>query len=54
MADKESPEDDEGYPEKPGEDASAMEKMQWMERVDYYWQKQGEKKIESDDTADSE
>jgi hypothetical protein len=54
MADKEPPEDDGGYPQKPDGDATALEIMQYMERVDHFWQRKGFEKIESDDTADSE
>lgn len=33
------------YPEKPGEDASMLEKMKYMERVDAYWQARGLQKL---------
>lgn len=35
------------YPEKPGEDASALEMMQYMEQVDRYWQKRGFQRLEN-------
>lgn len=49
MADKLPPVDGFEYPEKP-EDASATEIMEWMERVDRYWQKRGFEKLEEEES----
>lgn len=49
MADDMPPVDGIEYPEKPGEGASEMEMMQYLEQVDRYWQKRGFAKIDSEE-----